>query len=123
MNPSNPQFMPAVYAFERKCDRFINDCKITNLYASKHFFERAVERNLDVPNRFPQITRMIAEVWFAFKSHTYNEYSYKVMFKDIVMIAGVKVGTVSGRRMLIVKSIWDSDAYDDDFSEVLRIAV
>jgi hypothetical protein len=114
--------MTTVYGFEKKCDRFINDCKIVDLYMSKHFFERAVERNLDAANRFPQIARMIKEVYISFKSHSYNEYSYKVIFKDLAMIAMVRCGTVSNRRMLILKTIWDSDPFKDDFSEVIKIS-
>ena len=122
MDSKNPLFIPTVYVFERKCDRFINECKIVDLYLSKHFFERAVERNLDAPQRFPQIARMIKEVYISFKGHTYNEYSYKVIFKDLVMIATVRFGTVSKRRTLVLKTIWDSDPFKNDFSEVIKIS-
>lgn len=121
MNSNNPLFMTHVYNFEKKCDRFIKECNMNDLYMSKHFFERAVERNLDSASRFPQFVRMIKELYISFKHHTYNEYSYKVMFKDLVMIAEVRTGTITQHRRLVIKTIWDSDRYGADFSELIKI--
>ena len=43
------------------------------------------------------------------------------MFKDLVMIAEVRTGTITQHRRLVIKTIWDSDRYGADFSELIKI--
>jgi hypothetical protein len=90
------------------------------MYISKHAIERAVERNLDNPVRFPQIIRMLAAVYESYSKNTYNLYSYKILFKDLVIIAAINLDPISDTRRLIIKTIWDTDCFKEEFSEIIK---
>lgn len=85
--------------------------KIKDLYFSKHFFERAVERNLET--KLESLFHMACKALADMRSHTYSDYRYKVFSnRSIYLAAKVEVGVVTGNRRLVVQTCYDIDVFD-----------
>ena len=111
MMSSNTLFMPTVKSARLKMKDLVEKNKIKQLYFSRHFFERAVERNID--NKIGEMFVMSLHALVDMRKHTYNIYKYKVSKKGIFMIAQVEIGKVTGQRQIIIKTCYDSDIFNE----------
>lgn len=103
MDCSNILFGAAVQKFCNILYTVKKNKNFSEMYISKHSIERMVERNLDNPIRLPQIIRMLNAVHTAYTSNTYNLYSYKVTFKDLVLVAKLTINQYIIQDNLLLK--------------------
>lgn len=114
MLSSNPTFMGVVRTRKAEFLRLMQLANVQDVYTSKHFFERLVERNLDAVDAMIMATPMIKD----FRTSTYNLRSYLVQWKNLGLVGGITVGEVTGKRRLILKTIFekfDETEYDVNF--------
>jgi hypothetical protein len=117
MLPTNPAFAALTRLKRAQFISLLKRANVTDVvYPSLHFFERLVERNLDEVDAL----RMLTPVIHAFRQTTYNKKTFLIRWKQFGLVAMFSLGLVSGRRQVIVKTIYDS--FDDnDYDEVIRI--
>ncbi len=87
------------------------------IYPSKHFFERVVERNLESVD----VGFMLVPVIKDFRGSTYNARTYCVKWKQFRLFAQITLGPVTGKRQLCLKTIYDRDVEERDFDVVVSI--
>ena len=118
MDPRNPAFMSKV---KHQRNLFVELMQrmdmLHQIYPSKHFFERVVERNLEAID----IGYMLVPVIRDFRGSTYNARSYCVKWKQFRLFAQITLGPVSGKRQLTLKTIYDKDVEEKDFDVVISI--
>lgn len=116
MLPSNRAFNGMVDNVTNNFVEYLIKLKIANaVYPSRHFFERIVERNLE--KQLPFLVKMVYSVYVQLKRTTFNNRTYKVRWKELIVIAGIRVGEVSDRRRVVVITVWDKDSnegYDEE---------
>lgn len=112
MNPLNPAFMPAVKMARIRLNELLIKAKVSKfVYPSKHFVERAIERNLAVDDVFYMLAPVIRE----FRNSTYNERVIGVHYRQNTLVTQFKTGCVSNERKIILKTVYDknnSQIYD-----------
>lgn len=111
MLPSNMLYSTAVNNAKSNMYTLIGKNKINGVHFTKHFFERAVERNID--NKIQEMFIMSLKALLDMRKHTYSTYAYKISKKGIYVIAEVKVGEITNKRFLLVKTCYDSDIFDE----------
>ena len=110
MSPLNPAFVGAVNFTRSQLNELLTRAKCyDDVYISRHFAERVVERNLDVGTVFA----MIAKIVIDYRTHTYNKYSYRVKWKNFSLFAVVDLRKISNSRTIVLKTIYDRDVHDD----------
>lgn len=118
MDPRNPTFLSVVKHERNKFIEMMHRAGLGHVaYPSKHFFERLVERNLEAVDAL----RMLAPVIAEFRGTTYNLRSYAVRWKNFSLFALITVGPVSGKRQIVLKTIYDRDVLETDYDVVVRI--
>lgn len=118
MNSNNPLFLAVVKHERNKFIELMGRCNLMHqIYPSKHFFERVVERNLEAVD----IMRMLVPVINEFHSTTYNVRSYAIKWKQYLLFAMILVGPISNKRQITLKTIYDGDVKPVDFDVVVQI--
>jgi hypothetical protein len=118
MDPRNRAFLSVVKHERNKFIELMEQCKLLHqIYPSKHFFERVVERNLEAVD----VMRMLIPVIKEFRGTTYNVRSYCVQWKQWRLFANITVAPVSGRRQITLKTMYDRDVDAADFDVVVTI--
>lgn len=87
------------------------------IYPSKHFFERVVERNLETVD----VGIMLVPIIRDFRETTFNVRSYCVKWKQFRLFAKISVGSVTNRRQLVLKTIYDIDVDESNFDVVVQL--
>ena len=87
------------------------------IYPSKHFFERVVERNLETVD----VGIMLVPIIRDFRETTFNVRSYCVKWKQYRLFARVAVGPVTNKRQLVLKTIYDTDVDESSFDVVVQL--
>jgi len=88
------------------------------IYPSRHFFERAVERNLQMVD----LLYMLVPVLKEFRESTFNDRTFCIRWKEFRLFADIRIGDISGKRQIVMKTIYDKDIYNErDFDVVVTI--
>lgn len=106
---------------ERERSKFVELLFKTNLnkkvYPSKHFFERVVERGLYSVD----ILEMLIPVLHEYRTTTFNDRTFCIRLKQHKMVACIKMGAISGERIIVLKTIFDKEVDEKDFDVVVTI--
>lgn len=109
MDSKNILFIPTVRSARAKFGRLESVGERDNIYPSKHFFERVVERNLD--RNLSMIHLMATRAFEDMQASTYNHRTYKVVWGSMVLHAMIGVGKLTNKRQLVLKTIYDRDTH------------
>jgi len=118
MDSKNILFIPTVTSVRDKYGKLETQEERSNIYPSKHFFERVVERNLD--SNLSMIHHMASRAFDDMQSCTYNSRTYKVVWKNLVLHAQISIGKLSRKRELILKTIYDRD-HEFEYDVIIKI--
>lgn len=118
MLSSNPLFLTKVKHERNKFIELMGRCDLLHqIYPSKHFFERVVERNLEAVD----VMRMLIPVIKEFRETTFNVRSYCVTWKQFSLFAAITIGPVSERRQIALKTIYDGEPDERSFDVAVKI--
>ena len=118
MDSRNPAFIPCVQHQRRQFVELMHRGDMAHrIYPSKHFFERLVERNLEAVD----VLRMLVPIIKDFRETTFNKRSYASKWKHYKLFADITVGPVTGKRQIILKTIYDRDIDESNFDVVVQI--
>lgn len=117
MNPLNRAFIGAVDTARAKFTDYLRRAKIEKIvYPSKHFFERVVERHIDVDLVFMALPPVIKE----FRESTFNDRKFLIQWRDFAFVAQIQLGAVSKKRYILLKTVFDK-FNEEDYDVVIRM--
>ena len=117
MTPLNKSFIGAANTKRASLNAILIRSKIDKIvYPSFHLVERMVERNIDVVD----VARMTVPIVKYFRETTFNDRSCLVLWRDLKLAADIRIGTVTGKRSIILKTIVD-DVSQKTFDETFKI--
>lgn len=117
MSPQNKAFVGAVDSWRASFISLLKRAGVdSTVYASKHFCERVVERNLEIVDVLHLITPVIRE----HRETTYNIRRYIIQWRDIGLVAEINIGPISKKRQVILKTIYDK-IYPGDFDVHIKM--
>jgi hypothetical protein len=117
MTPLNKSFVGASNTKRVNLNTILIRSKIDKIvYPSFHLVERMVERNVDPLD----IARMTVPLVKYFRETTFNDKSCLVMWRDLKLVAVIKIGSVSGKRSIVLKTIID-DVSRKTFDETFKV--
>lgn len=118
MNSNNPVFLSRVKQERHQFIELMDKCGLLHqIYPSQHFFERVIERNLEAVD----VLRMLVPVIAEYRGTTYNRRSYAIRWKQYSLFALINVGPVTGKRQIILKTIYDRDIDEHGYDVCVRI--
>ena len=90
------------------------------LYVSKHFVQRMVERNMQ--NEAPFVFKMLTKVVWQLRNTTFNQRTYKIVWKNLVVIAKISKQEISNSdRYVVAKTLFYGDEFDPEYDEVIKL--
>lgn len=118
MDFRNPAFMGVVETRRNAFKALVRDAKVgIEIAPSRHFFERVVERDLD----HVDVLRFLIPVIKEFRTTTYNQRTFCIKWKQHRMFADITIGPVTGRRFILLKTVFDKHVDETDFDVVVTI--
>lgn len=87
------------------------------IYPSRHFFERVVERDLNSVD----LLYMLVPVLKDYRENTFNDRRFCIRWKEHRLFANIRLGEISGKRMIVLKTIYDKDVDERDFDVMVTI--
>lgn len=85
------------------------------VYPSSHFFERVVERGFE--NKIDAVFIAAVKGYKFMQSSSYNSRKLKCLIDNMQICMDIKVGKVSGKKQLVLSTIYsveDEDVYAED---------
>lgn len=117
MLPLNKAFTGAVATNRAWLNDLLKRAKVNDfVYPSKHLAERMVERHIEPVD----VLRMLVPVIQEFRTTTFNERTFLSVYRGNALASTITVGTVTGQRRIIVKTVYDK-YNEEDYDVVCRI--
>lgn len=117
MSPQNKAFAGAVDLWRATMVEYLARAGVNGIvYMSKHLAERAVERNIDPIEALQLAAPVIKE----FRQSTFNSREFLVSRGIISLAASIDVGPVTGKRRVVLKTIYDK-VCNGDFDVVIKL--